>query len=162
MQAGILRRYMEDFKNTFVKMNNECVLPPTSFTNCSYYVQLSFTQTDICHWSVVMCVGKWNRYYEIIHLDIDLYVLWRIQTWSPLFWLQKSMYLRFLRSPIIWMISHDCWSTLAQIMTCCLTAPSHYLNQCWQIICEILWHSSDGSFTRNSQDIYPWYEIYNH
>ena len=24
-------------------------------------------------------------------------------------------------------------STLAQIMACCLTAPSHYLNQCWLI-----------------------------
>ena len=25
-------------------------------------------------------------------------------------------------------------STLAQVMACCLTAPSHYLNQCWLII----------------------------
>ena len=24
-------------------------------------------------------------------------------------------------------------STLAQVMACCLTAPSHYLNQCWLI-----------------------------
>ena len=23
------------------------------------------------------------------------------------------------------------WSTLVQVMTCCLTAPSHYLNHCW-------------------------------
>ena len=23
------------------------------------------------------------------------------------------------------------WSTMAQIMACCLTAPSHYLSQCW-------------------------------
>ena len=27
-------------------------------------------------------------------------------------------------------------------MACCLTAPSHYLNQCWLIISEIPWHSS--------------------
>ena len=32
-------------------------------------------------------------------------------------------------------------STLAQVMACCLTAPSHYLNQCWLIISEIQWHS---------------------
>ena len=32
-------------------------------------------------------------------------------------------------------------STLAQVMACCLTAPSHYLNQHWQIIREVLWHS---------------------
>ena len=23
------------------------------------------------------------------------------------------------------------WATLIQVMACCLTAPSHYLNQCW-------------------------------
>ena len=31
-------------------------------------------------------------------------------------------------------------STLAQVMACCLTAPSHYLNQCWLIISEVQWH----------------------
>ena len=29
---------------------------------------------------------------------------------------------------------HVTRSTLVQIMACCLTAPSHYLNQCWLII----------------------------
>ena len=32
-------------------------------------------------------------------------------------------------------------STLAQVMACCLTAPSHYLNQCWSIIREVQSHS---------------------
>ena len=27
------------------------------------------------------------------------------------------------------------WLTLARAMTCCMTAPSHYLNQCWVIFC---------------------------
>ena len=27
--------------------------------------------------------------------------------------------------------------TLAQVMACCLTAPSHYLNQCWLIISKV-------------------------
>ena len=31
-------------------------------------------------------------------------------------------------------------STLAQVMACCLTATSHYLNQCW-LISEALWYS---------------------
>ena len=31
------------------------------------------------------------------------------------------------------------WSTLAQVMACCLMAPSHYLNQCLLTINEI-WH----------------------
>ena len=31
-------------------------------------------------------------------------------------------------------------STLAQVMACCLTAQSHYLNQCWLINTKVLWH----------------------
>ena len=37
-------------------------------------------------------------------------------------------------------------STLAQVMACCLTAPSHYLNQCWLIISEVQWHFVLGQF----------------
>ena len=32
-------------------------------------------------------------------------------------------------------------STLAQVMAWCLTAPSHYRNQCWLIISKVLWQS---------------------
>ena len=38
-------------------------------------------------------------------------------------------------------------------MACCLTAPSHYLKQCWLIIKCVLWHSPEGSFTGNAQDV---------
>ena len=44
-------------------------------------------------------------------------------------------------------------STLAQVMACCLTAPSHYLNQCWLIISKIQFNSSDGNFTRDTSVI---------
>ena len=37
---------------------------------------------------------------------------------------------------------HRSGSTLAQVMACCLTAPSHYLNQSWLIISKVLCHSS--------------------
>ena len=43
-------------------------------------------------------------------------------------------------------------STLAQVMACCLTAPSHYLNQCWLIISKVLWHSSEGIIMKRSED----------
>ena len=43
-------------------------------------------------------------------------------------------------------------STLAQVMACCLMAPSHYLNQCWLIISKVLWHSSEGDILRRSED----------
>ena len=38
---------------------------------------------------------------------------------------------------------HGTRSTLDQVMACCLTAPSHYLNQCWLIIGGVPWHSLD-------------------
>ena len=47
-------------------------------------------------------------------------------------------------------------STLAQVMACCLTAPSHYLNQCWLIISKAEWHSSKGKFTRDNSAINHW------
>ena len=40
---------------------------------------------------------------------------------------------------------HRSGSTLAQVMTCCLTAPSHYLNQCW-LSSSLLVHSPVAGF----------------
>ena len=50
-------------------------------------------------------------------------------------------------SDVIW--RQGSRSTLAQVMACCLTAPSHYLNQCWLMISEVLWHSPDSNSTEN-------------
>ena len=36
--------------------------------------------------------------------------------------------------------------TLVQLMACCLTAPSHYLNQCWLVITKVQWCTSEGNF----------------
>ena len=43
----------------------------------------------------------------------------------------------------IWL--HRFGSTFAQGMACCLTAPSHYLNQYWLIISLVVWHTPDGN-----------------
>ena len=44
------------------------------------------------------------------------------------------------------------WSTLVQVMACCLTTPSHYLNQCWLIISKVPWHSSEDITIRQFED----------
>ena len=49
-------------------------------------------------------------------------------------------------SDVIW--RQKTGSTLAQVMACCLTAPSHYLNQCWLIISKV--HSSQSNFARDT------------
>ena len=43
-------------------------------------------------------------------------------------------------------------STLAQVMAWCLTAPSHYMNQCLLIICGVLHHSPEVSSTGNAYE----------
>ena len=42
------------------------------------------------------------------------------------------------------------------VMAFCLTAPIHYLNQCWLIISEVQWHSYQGKFTRDASTINHW------
>ena len=54
-------------------------------------------------------------------------------------------------SDALW--QHRSGSTLAQVMACCLMAPSHYLNQCWLIISEVQWHSFEGNFRRDTSAI---------
>ena len=57
---------------------------------------------------------------------------------------------------------HRPGSTLAQEITCCLTGSSHYLNQCWLIVSEVLWHSPWCSFTGIAPNTYPWYDFENY
>ena len=47
-------------------------------------------------------------------------------------------------------------STMAQVMACRLTAPSHYLNQCWLLISKVQWHPSESNFTRDTTTISHW------
>ena len=50
--------------------------------------------------------------------------------------LSRGRWVNSLRpNDAIW--QHRSGSTLAQVMACCLTTPSHYLNQCWLIISKV-------------------------
>ena len=53
-------------------------------------------------------------------------------------------------------------STLAQVMACCLMAPSHYLNQFWLIISKVLWHSWEGITMRRSEHTNQYNKIENY
>ena len=65
-------------------------------------------------------------------------LIWCAQVLEMLcFW--TLFYSLWPRDAIWW---HRSGSTLAQVMACCLMAPSHYLSQCWFIIIDVLWHSS--------------------
>ena len=57
---------------------------------------------------------------------------------------------------------HRSGSTLAQVMTRYLMAPSHYLNRCWLLISEVLWHSSESDFTVSATAIILYNEFKNY
>ena len=63
---------------------------------------------------------------------------------------------------IIWW--HRFVSTLAQVMACCLMAPSHCLNQYWFIIISVLCHSHQGNSAGNTHESnhYNTFEILTH
>ena len=47
-------------------------------------------------------------------------------------------------------------SALAHILTCCYTAPNHWLNQ-WLIIKCVLWRLFKSNFTRRAHELNPWH-----
>ena len=62
-------------------------------------------------------------------------------------------------SDAIW--QHKSGSTLVQVMACCLTAPSHHLNQCWLTISKVPRHSPEGITIRSAADTRPRKKIEN-
>ena len=40
------------------------------------------------------------------------------------------------------------------VMACCLTTPSHYLNQSWLLITKVLWYSPESNFTVSTLSYY--------
>ena len=66
----------------------------------------------------------------------------------------------------LWPGDAICWprsqSTLAQVMACCLTASSHYLNQCWLIINEVQWHAPESNFTGSACEFILQHELENY
>ena len=93
-------------------------------------------------------------WWQTITLWCWLWCKWS-QTFSP-FYADNSLW---PIDTIWWWIT---WSTLVQVMACCLMASSHYLNQCWLMVNEVLWHSPESNLPGNTQDIYPWYELGNY
>ena len=90
-------------------------------------------------------IFKFNFFNEHFYLKLN----W-IEIWSS-----GLTDINSLRpSDAIWW--HRFGSTLAQVMVCCLMAPSHYLNQCWLIISKVHWHSFDYNFRRDIAAINHW------
>ena len=68
---------------------------------------------------------------------------WIYHTWFFTLW------------PSAAILHHRIKSALVQVTACCLMALSCYLNHCWLIIVEVLWHSHEGNFKGNVLGTYP-------
>ena len=98
---------------------------------------------DILHvtiflvWKLSPCINiKSAFFYENLMAGTWWYLWYLKWLHSSVFRMIPWLYFNSLRpSDAIW--RHRSWSTLAQVMACCLTAPSHHLNQCWLIISEV-------------------------
>ena len=80
-------------------------------------ITLSILIVDICTAILLQVIKKHSRAFRSNGLIESLVRFITCSLWP---------------SDAIW--RHGSWSTLVQVMVCCLTAPSHYLNQCWLII----------------------------
>ena len=70
---------------------------------------------------------------------------------NKLVWVNKNSFNSLGPSDTIW--RQRSGSTLAQVMACCLTVPSHCQNQFWLIISKVEWHSSKGNLTTDTSAI---------
>ena len=80
------------------------------------------------------------------------HVCWWPGSWyqQPWYWLHEMELNSLWPSDAIWWQRSG--STLNQVMACCLSAPSHYLNQYWLIIKAVLWHSLVSNFARSAHE----------
>ena len=98
--------------------------------------------------SLSSLIFKTNTEKHFMHHDLEQFCEHEIWT---VWWNNLQL------TVAIW--NHRTYLTFIQVMACCLTAPSHYLNKCWRITNEVLWHSRKDIFTENAQDSYLWYEF---
>ena len=115
---------------------------------------------QIMKWSMIKLLWFWiSSKPDYIYPNSLMMIFFFIRitrSKSKYFWLYPDHILSWFKSlwpsDAIWW--HGIGSTLGQVMACYLTAPSHYLYQCWAIISKIPWHSSEDIVTRRSEDTY--------
>ena len=71
----------------------------------------------------------------------------------------------------VWIIINSLWpsdaiyrsgSSLSQAMACCPMAPSHYLNQCWLFISDVMCHWFESNFGLSAQATILYNELINY
>ena len=121
--------------------------------NVNHFVQASHDKLNEqrVHWYTLIVIRSFNHIYLLL-----------IVSWSC----QKGHKKLFYQSMLYFCMFYQLWCKAvwkpSLVMACCLTTPIHYLNHGSLIISEVLWHSHDGNFTGNPQNIWSWYELENY
>ena len=90
-----------------------------------------------CHSYKIVCLFETCRQQSLVVIDRRAILSWSFNSlWSK---------------DVIW--RHRSGSILVQVMSCCLVAPSHYLNQCWLILKGDMWPSPESNFTKSAHGI---------
>ena len=108
-----------------------------NFWGCSWH---KFPRNYFTQWQISWFAGQNVWKCEVYDLKVSILLKIWAATWTLVYLLFKSLW----PSDAIW--RKGSMSTLVQVMAWCLTAPSHYLNQCWLIITKIQWCSSESNF----------------
>ena len=108
----------------------------------------------MCRWTgsalvqVMTCRHYLNQCWLIVKWTPGNKIQWNSNRNSIIFIEENAFQGRWVKSlwpgDAIW--RQGSRSTLVQAMAWCLTAPSHYLNQCWLIITKVQLCSSEGNF----------------
>ena len=115
--------------------------------------QINFSSKDVYGATllIIPCKFIWGHDIMLVFVN-QMYNRHSPWTWWRLSILENSSGSLLLREINSLWPSGAIWrqgsrSTLVQVKACCLTAPSHYLNQCRLTITKVQWCSSEGNFT---------------
>ena len=118
-------------------------------------------------WQKNHYLNQWSPFVTFETNWNELWVKWDLIYFKKIVW-QVSSLLPFQDKAITWNKDDDLqicslivsywrhmaaqiWSTMAQVMACCLTAPNHCLSQYWLFINEVQWPSSEIDFRGSAQ-----------
>ena len=117
--------------------------------------------TDSCHkqplgevlHSVEICfvTSLLNLYEHWIDNIFMMLQKWQMRSFEIVFYFDESNINSLSPGETMWW--HRYGPTLVQVMACCLTAPSHCLNQCWLTIKGVIWFSPETNFTRSVHEL---------
>ena len=94
-----------------------------------------------------------NRYYNWCCIDTNNKIIIIIEIHSTILPI-PSLFINLLWPyGDIDLIKHRSGSKLVKVMACCLSAPNHYLNQCWLIISEHLKTFSQEMLNKSIPDM---------